>query len=123
MGPAALGGIAGTWRAGPALGVQTPLSRVREVDSAALPEEASVLQVRFWGLGEPGLCQVHELISHMTVCQERRGTELMTGAAPRPNLPQGQLRPSSSVEQTPSIASTRLLRIDPARNHTLHRNT
>lgn len=66
-----------------------PTSRVKEVGPAAFPEEASVLQILFWGLGEPGLCQVHELICHMTVCQKRRGTELVTGAAPRPNGPQG----------------------------------
>lgn len=65
MGPFALGGSAESGRglrgdpaAGPALGFRTPTPRVEEGGPTALPEEASVLQVPFWGLGEPGLCQV-----------------------------------------------------------------
>lgn len=65
MGPFALGGNAESRRgrrwdpaAGPALGFRAPTPRVKEGGPAALPEEASVLQVPFWGLGEPGLCQV-----------------------------------------------------------------
>lgn len=95
--------------AGSAPGFQTPMSGVKEVGPVALPEEASMLQVLFWGMGEPELCQVHELIPHMTLCQER-GKDLEMGAAPRPQSAPGSYlssAPVRPVEQAPRLVSAR----------------
>lgn len=118
---------------GPALGLPTltegsdpNLEGQRSRSARRSGAEVSAPQVPFLGLGRAEAASGPRVPPHMTVCQERRGTELVMGAAPRLRLPavagrpehpasgEDQSRrlfrgsPSSSIEQAPGTANTRL---------------